>query len=149
MRLLLSYYYLAIDNLKVTPSISIANTFFPFSPLLHIYFPDLSCEPLEDITPSKQKIIDQLLVDNQIVKVNDYVNQHRNIAINLKRLNDGRQLNRKEQQKTVSWKRFNWDLNNPKNGVSSIAHQSGTKMDRERDNSLSIAQKRKTTTCLF
>jgi hypothetical protein len=73
----------------------------------------LRCEPLEHIPPSKQKIIDQLL-DNQIVKVNDYVNEHRNIAINLKRLNDGRQLNRKEQQKTVSWKRFNWDLNNPK-----------------------------------
>ena len=111
MRLLLSYYYLATDNLKVTPSISITNTFFPFSPLLHIFFPDLSCEPLEDITPSKQKIIDQLLVDNQIVKVNDYVNEHRNIAINLKRLNDGRQLNRKEQQKTVFWKRFSWNLN--------------------------------------
>lgn len=36
----------------------------------------------------KQRMIDQLL-DNHIVKVNDYINEHQNnVAINLKRLND-------------------------------------------------------------
>jgi hypothetical protein len=110
----------------------------------------LRCEPLEHIPPSKQKIIDQLL-DNQIVKVNDYVNEHRNIAINLKRLNDGRQSNRKEQQKTVFWKRFNWNLNRLDNqGFNGIDYASKRNENvRQRENSLSLTQKRKSTTCLF
>lgn len=64
---------------------------------VHNFLPDMSCEPLEHITP-----ISKQLPDNQLVKVNDNISEHHKFKRLNGRLSDRKWHNRKQPRKLLT-----------------------------------------------